>query len=678
MKSDLTLFEKQNLIKLISSLDLVGDSKLQSVSDIATHLFGTEFASISLMEEKEMIYLSTTGFSETRKNRENTFCNHTLNCPEDSFTIIDTAIDQQFAEIDWVKESGIRFYVGVPIEINGNRVGTLCVFDYSPRVPDEADKEMLIKLSKHISDIIELKKQNTQLDQLSLVAKYTENAVIITDNLGRIEYVNKAFEKLSHYEFNEVYGKKPGDLLQGPDTNPEDVKTISEALRNHESVDHEILNYTKEGEPYWLKCSISPVFDDNGLSKFISIEYDITEQKAREQELKESKEEAQASVKLKEQFLSNMSHEIRTPMNGVIGIANILLEDQTLTGKQKEYVNHIHYSAKNLLTVINDILDFSKINSEKLTFEAVNFDLPQVFKALHNTIGFRAKEKGVEFNLDIDSKMPRYVCGDPGRLNQILLNVVGNAIKFTEEGSVDMAAEINEYNEKGPQITVTVKDTGVGIAKEKVQSVFEEFQQENAYVSKKYGGSGLGLSISKQLVEMYGGTIQLDSVAGEGTEVTFTIQLANPIVELKEKQPKVLPNDEQLVQSSVAHGERILLVEDNLMNQIVAQDPLEKAGYQIELANNGLEAVEKIIDGDYDLILMDVQMPVMNGLEATKRIKEINPDIPIIAMTASVMQHDLDKCYHAGMVDSIGKPVNANELLTKVSEWMLANCTAGN
>jgi PAS domain S-box-containing protein len=659
--------DSRQYIQRIANLKLERDDKLQSISDLSAQVTGTKFASISLLTDEEVNFLCSTGHSRRTVKRRNSFCHYALLAEEPIFVIDDTENDPRFNTKKWVQKSGIKFYAGVPLASEGIVIGTLCVYDNHPRCLTKSDQGILIALANHVVDIIELKKQNKQLTQLSLVAKHSNSAVVITDNQGKIEYVNKAFEKLTHYTFQEVFGRRPGDLLQGPDTDPQHVQNISNALRNHLSTTQEILNYTKEGNPYWVSSSISPVFDDHGLRNFIAVQYDVTEQKAKEQELRDSKDEAQTSAKLKEQFLSNMSHEIRTPMNGVIGIANILLDDTTLSDKQREYINHIHYSASNLLTVINDILDFSKINSEKLTFEAVNFDLHQVFNALHNTIGFRAKEKGVAFELEIDPKMPKFVCGDPGRLNQILLNVVGNAIKFTELGSVTVDAKINMYTADGPQITVAVKDTGVGISKEKLDTVFEEFQQENSYVSRKFGGSGLGLTISKQLVEMYGGSIHLDSVEGEGTTVTFTIQLANPIVEISEKQHQIHRNRIEHVDHPNSNGERVLLVEDNIMNQIVAQSPIEKAGYELEVANNGLEALEKIKSHDFDLILMDVQMPVMNGLEATIKIRELKPDIPIIAMTASVMQHDLDRCFAVGMNESISKPINTKEMLSKIS-----------
>ena len=381
-------------------------------------------------------------------------------------------------------------------------------------------------------------------------------------------------------------------------------------------------------------------------------------------EMREQKEKAEKSEAFKQQFLANMSHEIRTPMNAVMGMTNLVL-DTKLEEKQKFYLTGIQKSSENLLHIINDILDLSKIEAGKMELEEIDFSITDVVDQVKQTIQHKADEKGLELIVTIDSDVTNVVLGDPTRLNQVLINLANNAIKFTEKGSVNI---IVSSIEKG--IRFSVNDTGIGIPKEKLQTIFENFSQANASDTRKYGGTGLGLSISKQLVELMGSRIAIESIEGSGTTFSFNLKFKEGSVEKLEERLAI----EKSVDGSILDGLKILVTDDNEYNRIVARDTLmSKAKVEVHEAENGAEAVNLVSKMDFDVILMDVQMPVMNGYFATKAIRAMNnskKDTPIIALTASVLRLDLDKCTKAGMNSYIPKPFKPQDLIIGIAQTL--------
>ena len=384
------------------------------------------------------------------------------------------------------------------------------------------------------------------------------------------------------------------------------------------------------------------------------------------------KEKAEESKKFQQQFLANMSHEIRTPMNAVIGMTNLVLKTN-LDEQQKKYINAIKVSSDNLLIIINDILEISKIEAGKLDFESIPFRLDEVFGNVNNVLRFKAEEKGLKLITKLDERLPKTVKGDPGRLNQVLINLVGNAIKFTEHGSVEMGCRFASEKDKKVVVEFVVKDTGIGIPQEKIDLVFESFTQASSDTSRKYGGTGLGLTISKQFVEMQGGTIGVVSVIGKGS--TFTFSIPYEMVDEKEilSQTEV-PTAQQTDRLTKAN---ILLVEDNEFNRIVAVDTLKEylPEVNVAIAVNGKDAVEKLQQGNFDLVLMDVQMPEMDGYDATQFIRKqfsapLNA-IPILAMTANATKEEVDKCRECGMDDYISKPFVPENLIRKMSTLLM-------
>jgi signal transduction histidine kinase/ActR/RegA family two-component response regulator len=376
------------------------------------------------------------------------------------------------------------------------------------------------------------------------------------------------------------------------------------------------------------------------------------------------KEKAQASEKAKHQFLANMSHEIRTPMNAIKGMTDILIR-RNPNEDQNEYLNGIKQSSDSLLVIINDILDISKIEAGKVELEQAPFSVNELVNNVHTIMQFKAEEKSLGLVKDIPTE-ELFVQGDSTRLRQILINLIGNAIKFTENGLVTTSVKSEQVGEK-LNLHFCVTDTGIGIEQSNIDKIFESFEQAYSDTSRKFGGTGLGLSISKKLVELHNGKIWVESEKGKGSQFHFIIPYTAAESGAEIKPTEVFSNNI----ADTIKGIRILLVEDNAFNVVVAQEELEDAieGVQVEVAENGLIAVEKLKSSTFDVILMDIQMPVMNGFEATKVIRALDSEkaqIPIIAMTANVLKEEVDLCYQAGMNDFIGKPFDTNELLNKI------------
>jgi len=409
------------------------------------------------------------------------------------------------------------------------------------------------------------------------------------------------------------------------------------------------------GKKVWTSLSGFPVFDElKNYRGFRGTGKDVSIAKTRELELKKANEQAQAANKAKSDFLAMMSHEIRTPMNAVIGLLEVM-QSNVPSAQQKKLLENAQHSASLLQTLINDVLDFSKIESGSIEIEAINFDLKKCVNRIITQLKPLADSKGIDLQLELPDDISTFVVGDSVRISQILLNLVNNAIKFTEQGFVKLSLK----NNKG-QIHFEISDTGIGIENSKIDQLFQPFNQIDASITRRFGGTGLGLSISKRLVELMGGVIGVGSKFGDGSCFWFDLSL-----------PKALqPIDDTQHNVKVSRGLTVLVAEDNPVNQLVIRLMLEQGGHSVVMANDGLEAVNLAKTADFDVLLMDMQMPVMDGVAATKVIiNKLNIQTPIIALTANATEGDKKICLEAGMSDFITKPINKKILFEKLSKY---------
>ncbi len=646
--------------------------------------------------------------------------------------------------------------------------------------------------------------QATLARKLSMVAERTDNAVVITNAEGAIEWVNEGFTRMTEYTLAEALGKKPGSLLQGQATDPAVVNLMSDAIHAGRGFKVEIINYSKSGRKYWVAVEVQPVHNQAGrLTNFVAVEADITARRELEEVLRLARDRAEAASRAKSEFLANMSHEIRTPMNGVIGMIELALHT-ALKPDQRRYIELARNSAQSLVTVINDILDFSRIEAGKLHIDHADFSLSKLLADTVRSSTHSAHEKNLNVLLLLPHDLPDHVSSDPVRVRQIISNLLANAIKFTEQGDIEISARYHWLEQGIGEMEIRVRDTGIGIATEKQGMIFEPFSQADASTTRKYGGTGLGLSIVTRLLKLMNGRITLDSNPGHGSVFTVYLPMAvlpatvaetevrqalkgktillvdyhdkrrsmmlrwlescgaktqtaahveqaagalqsaffaghafdavlidagmpdgsslallemiqlmqmptvpltlidadarieateraaraygstlmiKPVVrcELCQTLASLLGHEitmsaniqaNEKIRTTPAPGpstvQRALLVEDNPVNRMVAETMLTQFGIEVHAAENGLEALELYEQWPYDMIFMDLQMPVMDGLEATTIIRQQEHDsgkhTPIIALTANAMEGDRERCLEGGMDGYLAKPITLERL----------------
>ena len=506
-----------------------------------------------------------------------------------------------------------------------------------------------------------LQQKNTDFKFQSFLESVPD-AILLINKMGKIKYVNSQTEVLFGYDKFELIGESIELLM------PSRFKKSHEQLRDNYMLNPkirkmgngmELFAKNKNQMEFPVEISLSNLETEEGLLICASIR-DVSSQKSIEKALKEAIIKSENAVKSKQQFLSNMSHEIRTPMNAIIGFTKVILNTE-LTNKQREYLTAIKTSGDTLIVLINDILDLAKVDSGKLIFEKTPFKLSVSIKTMLHLFETKILEKNLELIVNYYSIIPEVIIGDVVRLHQIIINLVSNAIKFTSDGSITIEVKTLSNNDDFITIEFSVSDTGIGIEKNNIDKIFENFQQAHSQTSRIYGGTGLGLAIVKQLVEAQGGSISVQSVENEGSVFSFILQFD------KAHGATVLDIDAvELVDYNIT-GTSVLVVEDVELNQLLMKTLLDDFGFECDIVANGKIAIEALENKQYDIILMDIQMPVMNGFQATDYIRNVlKLNLPIIALTADVTTVDLEKCKTFGMNDFVAKPVDDRKLFNKI------------
>ncbi|MBL3601821.1 MAG: PAS domain S-box protein [gamma proteobacterium endosymbiont of Lamellibrachia anaximandri] len=495
------------------------------------------------------------------------------------------------------------------------------------------------------------------------------DGIIVIDGKGIVETFSPSAETIFGYDASEVAGNNINILMPEP-TRSEHDSYLASYLPGRESkvISNrvEVTGLRKNGDAFPMELSVSELLVGD-KKMFVGITRDTTERKQAEQAMAEAKEAAEASAQARSDFLANMSHEIRTPMNAIIGMSKLALGTD-LNPKQHNFIEKVHYSAELLLGIINDILNISKIEAGKLEIEKVNFQLQSVLGNVSNLIGVGEAEQNLELIVEVADDIPDELIGDPLRLGQILINLGNNAVKFTQQGRISINVMLEDRKDNQLTLHFCVSDTGIGISPEHQQKLFQSFSQADSSTSRRYGGTGLGLTISKRLTELMGGKIWVVSQPDKGSDFHFTVQLEVGDAE-QQTETDLDAKDKQIGNFS---GARVLLVEDNEINQELTKELLSDRGFIITSVWNGKEAVEILQKEHFDGVLMDLQMPVMDGYTATRIIRNQVKfkELPIIAMTANIMENDRAEAKAAGMDDHIGKPLDVNKLFTVLAKYI--------
>ncbi len=556
---------------------------------------------------------------------------------------------------------------------------------------DEAEwKDLLAKMSRLVEEAenqsyllersldISSREMQTRWEEMKIVeeqwrslAECAPDLIFMTDPQGQVLFSNRgkgAFTK------EQLVGRSLPDVY--PTENQKDLKEIiQEVVTSRSRKSRDVMSLRAPSTESWLSVRAAPILRGDNLVALVVVESDITEVHRVAQEV-EARKKAEAIAETKSRFLANMSHEIRTPLNGILGMTH-LLNDRISDPETKDKVRLIQLSGQTLLSIVNDILDFSKIEAGKLDLESTPIDMHHCFEGLVQLFASKAAEKGITLTSSISPTSPKWIKSDPLKIRQTLLNLIGNALKFTEKGSVHVSASATPSQNGKCNLRFSVRDTGMGISAEGINRLFIPFSQVDGGTTRKFGGTGLGLSISKGLVERMGGTIGVTSTVGHGSDFHFTLP-----VEVVDAPPVVTEVTSVPVHSSIANEFplRILLAEDNSVNQVVAAAFLKKLGYSVDIVENGRLAIEALEKKSYDLILMDCHMPVLDGFGASEEIcrRWPNQHPTIIAVTASTLEEDRRACFKAGMEGVVPKPITVEALAQVIRTTHAKSMSAAN
>jgi PAS domain S-box-containing protein len=575
--------------------------------------------------------------------------------------------DQPFPEmLNSVYTTGIPVYVNeIPARLQHKDKMEERYFNVAYQPDHQADGTIsgVITIAYDVTEMVLARKIIEESEKhLRQVLDSMPQKITNADTEGNVIYFNKKWLDDTDLEFEKLSGWGLEKVIH-----PEDVEMTrinwTNSLKTGNNFDMECRILNKEGEYRWHLSRALPIKDEKGKIKmWVGAYTEIHEQKEAKNKAEVATQIAESAVIAKQQFLSNMSHEIRTPMNAIVGFTNLVLKTQ-LNEKQQEYINAIKVSGDALIGLINDILDIAKVDSGKMTFEQIPFKLSTSISSLLHLFEPKIQEKDLELIKEYDHTIPEFIEGDSVRLNQIMLNLLSNAVKFTDKGKITVSVRI--LNEESDNITIefSVTDTGIGIPENKLEHIFDDFQQATTETSRLHGGTGLGLSIVKQFVQLQGGTLIVNSKPGSGSTFGFVLKF-NKVIAETTKEPET---DKEVKLSEKIKNVRVLVAEDMPWNQLLIKIILKNFGFEVDIAENGKIAIEMLQENKYDIILMDLQMHKLDGFEATKHIRsKINSQIPIIALTADVTTVDVGKCEAWGMNDYISKPIDEKLLYNKI------------
>ena len=664
-------------------IDTLKEKEFDKLAQLASIICETPIALISLIDDKRQWYKAKIGIDIEEMPKELTFCQYTIE-KEELWEVEDATKNELLKDNPNVTpENGLRFYAGLPLQCSlGYNIGTLCVADLKPKKISDKEKIALQIISEQIMILLEAKKRNDQLinelkelvkqkelESQKIIEKSSEEIKMFYDSISNSNGIIEidASGKIINYNqlIVELLGVSTNILINQPISTFFDLElneaTISKLLdtKNH------ILKFNKNSNSdQWIQANIIKIENiEGGIEKLILVCQDITNRIHGQQELENAKNVSDYLNKQKDQFIATVSHEIRTPINAILGFTDVLLEIEDDVNKV-DYLSSVKTAGLGLLHIVNDILDISKIEAGMLQIDETPFQLNEVINNVISTLKLKASEKNIKLLYAIDSDVTNNLLGDKNRLNQILINIVGNAIKFTEKGKIELRVANQKTENNTIFIEFSIIDTGIGINQKKLQSIFDRFSQAEVSTSRKFGGTGLGLSISKELIDMQKGSISVQSTENVGTTFTFVIPYT---INLSTTH---FLDDKKEVELFASFSKNILLCEDNELNQKLITTIFEKTNHKIYIANNGVEALELLKNKDFDIILMDLQMPKMDGYETTTIIRnELHLTIPIIALTANSLIYEKERCMNMGMNDYLSKPFSKKDLFELLNKY---------
>ncbi|HUP87341.1 MAG TPA: response regulator [Acidimicrobiales bacterium] len=648
-------------------LDTSPESLFDRAAAIAAATCRAPMALVSFVDEDRQWFKACIGLEAAETPRDVAFCSHAI-LSDEVLVVPDAREDARFeANPSVVGPPYVRFYAGAPIVVDeGVRLGTVCVIDTEPRAGLEPiERHVLTDVAAMVADGLDIRRRALAAREaiaarshLAAIVESSRDAILSKTLSGEVVSWNRGAEMLYGYTSTEMVGTSAGRLI--PPDRPQEMHSILGQIRAGEIIEQlETVRVRKDATHVPVRLTVSPIRDAAGTVVGAStIAHDITEQKQLEMELNAARDEATEASRLKSEFLATMSHEIRTPLNGVVGMIGLLV-DSDLDAEQRRYADTAGRSAEALMSVLNDILDFSKIEAGRLDLESIAFDLRNVLDDVAEILAERAQAKGLELVSYTTPDVPDVVAGDPGRLRQVLLNLVSNAIKFTDAGEVVVRATRVEESATRVCVRVAVSDTGVGIDPARLSALFEPFTQADASTTRRYGGTGLGLAISARLAEMMGGDLRAEAVPGGGSTFSFTLALA--------KVTETAPAPAAPTPRSDLRGLRVLIVDDNATNRTILEHQVASWGMTSVSADSGeaaLDILDETSDGGFDVALLDLDMPGLDGLELAARIRSepTTAALPLVLLTSAAVRGTAEAARRAGIQAYLPKPVRQSQL----------------